>query len=292
MVKKDFIVGCGYTGLRLAAQRIIRGHDVFALSHTRERCQLLRDRKINVTLGDLDQQNLLALPKVRYANVFYFAPPNSAGHQDKRTRFFLHAMDNIPFPRRIVYISTTGVYGDAQGAWVDEESVLNPLAINSKKRMEAEQYLKKWCALSAVNLTILRVAGIYGSGRLPIVRLKQGLKVLKSSEAPMSNRIHIDDLVNICDLATSFDDAFDIINVADGSPTPMSDYFIRVAAKFGLPAPKEINRDQAAQEFSPTMMSYLNESKRVSNKKLREKFAYSLLYSNLESGLAACELSE
>ncbi len=292
MDKKDFIVGCGYTGLRLAAQRITRGHQVCALSHTHARSQLLRDRQISVTFGDLDQISELELPKLSYDNVFYFAPPNSAAHQDTRTSFFLQAMDSVPRPQRIVYISTTGVYGDTRGAWVDEESALNPLASNAKKRVEAEQYFKKWCALNAVNLTILRVAGIYGPGRLPIARLKQGLKVVKSSEALMSNRIHIVDLVNICDLATSFDDAFDIINVTDGSPTPMSDYFIRVATKFALPAPKEINMHQALQEFSPAMMSYLNESKRVCNKKLREKFAYSLFYQNLESGLAACKLSE
>ncbi len=287
MEKLDFIVGCGYTGLQLAERRIMHGYNVHALSRTLDHCQLLQDKKIRVTRGDLDHDKPLVFPDINIENLFYLVPPNPAVAGDRRVAKLLTALNHVSPPNRIVYISTTGVYGDAKGAWVDEKSEINPLSRNAKNRVVAELAFKEWCQFNAVNLTILRVAGIYGSERLPVKRIKQGLKVVKKSESAVSNRIHVFDLVSICERVTATDEVFDIVNVADGNPSTMTDYFVKVAKMYDLPQPEEITMNQAMQEFSSEMISYLKESKKVSNKKLREKLGYCLRYPNLESGLSA-----
>lgn len=135
---------------------------------------------------------------------------------------------------------------------------------------------------------ILRVGGIYGPGRLPLERLKQGMTILRRDLAPLSNRIHADDLAMVCQAAVKAPDQHSIYNVCDNQASSMSDYFIRVAKHAGLPAPIEVDWQQAETELSAVMLSYLHESRRMDNSKMLNELQIELTYPDLESGLSAC----
>ncbi len=229
------------------------------------------------------------------ADLFYFIPPPKIGKQDLRLRSFLRNM-SIP-ARRIVLISTTGVYGNCDGEWVDETRVVQPIADRAYRRVDAEQQLVEWAKDNHCDTTILRVPGIYAVDRLPLARLKKGLAIVKESESPWTNRIHADDLAMICyQVMQSMKDIqkpasaqneliAEIFNISDGSPSTMAEYFNAVADYAGLSRPPQISLKQAEKELSKGMMSYMKESRRISNKKMLDKLAIKLRYPSLKDGL-------
>lgn len=186
----------------------------------------------------------------------------------------------------VVYISTSGVYGDCAGEWVDENRRPQPLTQRARRRLDAEQQLQAWAQRSGQRLAILRVPGIYGPGRLPVKRLQQGKPVLHPDQAPFSNRIHSQDLAQVCLLALDKGDG--IYNVSDGSATSMSQYFLQCAEHLGLPQPPLINRTQAETQFSPALLSFYRESRRLNIDKARRELGFSPRYPDLNSGLQAC----
>lgn len=241
--------------------------------------------------ADLDNpKSLRPISKLinRDAIIYYFAPPPNEGTNDPRMENFLASLGTPP--QKIIYISTSGVYGNCNGEWITEEHPTNPQATRSQRRLAAENALKQWCKGHQVASVILRVGGIYGPGRLPIERLKKGMTILKKELAPYSNRIHADDLAAICVAARNTPDTHTLYNVSDGHPTTMSDYFISVANSAGLPIPDEIDWETAQQTLSPAMLSYLNESKRLDNSKVLEELKISLKYPTLSDGLKGCGL--
>lgn len=275
------IIGYGDIGARVAALEIARGRQVTACG---------RHPETHVVEGvqtqplDLDTlTNDYRLPE--NVSVYYFAPPPAEGRQDTRIRAWLEAVSRGSLPKRLVYISTTGVYGDCHGEWIDETRTLNPETDRSHRRLDAEQCLQSWAKKHGVELVVLRVAGIYGPGRLPVARIKQGMRVLRESDSGFSNRIHADDLAEICVAAMERAENGEIFNVSDGHPSTMRDYFCQVAVKFGLPMPEEISWETAQQSFSPAMLSYLRESKRIDNRRLRERLDVELRYPTLADGL-------
>lgn len=219
--------------------------------------------------------------------VFHFAPPPPEGEQDELTARVIAHFTRRGHPQRVVYISTTGVYGDCGGAWVDESWPPRPLTARSRRRLDAEQRLQDWAATSGGELVILRVAGIYGPDRLPLERIRAGQPVIAPEESPWSNRIHADDLVEICLAALERAPAGAIYNVSDGQPSTMTDYFDRIAAAAGLPLPPRIPLAAAAAQLSPAMLSYVQESRRLSNRKLLDELGLTLRYPTLAAGLAA-----
>jgi len=288
-VNEIFIVGCGYVGQRLAHQYLAQGDRVSALSHTSTNQATLQDRGINVLAGDLDTPASLPELPIQNSLLFYLAPPPPQGTKDTRILHLLEQLTGNHMPRKIVLISTTSVYGDCQGAWITEEQPLNPQVDRAKRRVDAEQCLRKWANEQAVPFVILRVPGIYGAGRLPRRRLEQGLPMLDESIAPYSNRIHVDDLVQACMAAGS--DAGrvgEVYHVSDGNPTTMTDYFNHVAEVLGLPRPPCIDAQQAQTSLSPEMRSYLAESKRLDIRKMREELKVLPQYPNLATGLQQC----
>jgi nucleoside-diphosphate-sugar epimerase len=218
-------------------------------------------------------------------------PPPEAGARDTRIRRLLEKLRGEAAPRRIVYVSTTGVYGDTAGDWVDERSPVDPSASRAVRRLDAEQALRDWGSQGAEQV-ILRVPGIYGPGRLPIERIRQGLPLVRPEEAPYTNRIHVDDLVSACVAAMERGRAGEVYNAADGHPSSMADYFCRIADLAGLPRPPLLGLAEAKGVLSPGMLSYLRESRRVSNRKLLETLGVQLRYPTLESGLRACFAEE
>ncbi len=290
-MKKIFMVGCGYVGQRLARQYLAQGDTVTALSHTPAHQIGLQEMGIQVIHGDLDSSDSLPILPTHNSLLFYLAPPPAQGEEDTRIAAFLRQFSGDNLPSRFILISTTSVYGDCRGAWIDETQPLNPQAERAKRRVDAEQKLREWAIASAVPFVILRVPGIYGAARLPISRLEQGLPVLQENIAPYSNRIHVDDLVTACMSAgTKIDVAGAVYHLSDGNPSSMTDYFNQVADCLGLPRPPCIDAQQAANSLSAEMRSYLAESKRLDTRKMREKLAVLPKYPHLASGLAQCKV--
>lgn len=235
---------------------------------------------------DLEDATALLNQPIQGADICYLAPPSPSGETDS----CIHACLNKSLlaqnrPRRIVYISTTGVYGDMQGGWVDEQTPTHPSNERSQRRLEAEHYVQTLCNELGIEWVILRVSGIYGPGRWPLDRLKQGMKVIREAEAPWSNRIHVQDLARVCIRAMDHSPSGEIYNVSDGQPSTMSDYYKKVAEAFSLPSPEEIPLNEAENFYSPMMMSFLCESKRINNKKMKTMLEMDLSFPTLESAL-------
>jgi len=285
------ITGCGDIGKRVARLWGEHGKNVYALIRDPHQTRHLRDMRINPVMGDLDNPDTLVNLPVQDALIYYFAPPAAAGDDDPRMHNFINCLTDHNHPAKIIYISTTGVYGDCHGAWVTEDSPVNPQTPRSIRRLAAERLLKEWHDATAIPVVILRVAGIYGPGRLPIERIKSGQPVLHEKEAPYSNRIHADDLAFICLSTGEHPSAgYRVYNISDGHPTTMTDYFMRVATKAGLPLPRIVSINEARRELDPLMLSFLDESKRVDNRRMLQELGVKLRYPDLATGLDHCQV--
>jgi nucleoside-diphosphate-sugar epimerase len=280
------IVGCGYVGERVARAEQEAGATVIALVRSIESVARLAALGIAGIRADLDDPVSLAALPTADTILYYFAPPPAAGVSDMRIANFLAAITRPP--RCIVLISTTGVYGDCRGEWVTEDRAPHPVADRARRRLDAEQRLRAWGQAHAVPVSILRVPGIYGPGRLPVKRLQAGEPVLREAESPWSNRVHVDDLVRACLAAARAGQASGVYNISDGHPSTMTDYFNRVADAVGLPRPPQITRTEARTVLSDGMRSYLAESKRLDNRRMREELGIEPRYPDLAQGLAAC----
>ena len=238
-------------------------------------------------LADLDRPESLAALPLSDVRVLFLAPPPMSGQIDSRIRNFCDELSRrLPErPHGVVYISTSGVYGDCGGEWVSETRAVNPQSDRARRRLDAETVMRNWGEANQVPILILHVSGIYAPGRLPLQRLQEGMPVLQPGEAPTSNRIHADDLARICVKALGKVDIQGVYNVCDGEQSSMGDYFLAVARVFDLPMPTLISMEDAQLQFSSEMLSYLSESRRLDNSRLLKDLRISLLYPNLESGL-------
>ncbi len=282
------IVGCGYIGQRVAARLRARGAAVTGLVRTDVAAQDLRNHAIRALQADLDATDPRALRVGGFSDIFYFAPPPPQGETDTRMAAFLEALDAGSAPRRIVYISTSAVYGDCQGRWITEAEPVKPVTARGQRRLDAENRLCGWAQDHGVEWIILRVPGIYGPGKLPLARLRAGTPVLRETDAPYTNRIHGDDLAAICVAAMDGAQANTHYNVSDGHPSNMTDYFFRVADAAGLPRPPVVVRAEAEQVFTPGMLSFLQDSRRMKNGKLITELGIRLQYPDLDAGLKSC----
>ena len=264
------IIGCGDIGLRVA-QQLSRSHRVFALTSSPNRLQELRGVGAIPIVGNLDQPETLWRLSNLAQTVIHLAPPQNHGNRDYRTRNLLRILAQGPNTvRRLIYISTTGVYGDHQGAKVDEASPVNPQSERAKRRVDAERTLRLWAPAHGVSLTILRVPGIYAADRLPLDRLKSGTPALIPGEDAYSNHIHSDDLARLVCAAVYRGKPQRIINTCDGGETKMGDYFDEVADAFGLQRPSRLPASELQPLVSPMLWSFMRESRRVTNKRLQE----------------------
>ncbi len=282
-----FIIGCGYIGLRVAQLALARGQLVTALARSNATQIRLQTAGITSITGDLDKPDSWHDLPTLSTTWYYFAPPPSQGVTDSRLAALLTTLKPQHLPKKMVLISTTGVYGDCGGMWIDENQPLNPQADRAKRRVDAETTLQQWSTDHQIPIAILRVPGIYGSERLPIKRLQQQLPVLNEAISPFSNRIHADDLARAC-IAAGEVGKDGTYNISDGHPTTMTDYFNQVADAVGLPRPPQIDWAMAQTQLSTEMCSYLAESKRLDNRKMVEQLGIVPQYPNLASGLAQC----
>jgi len=282
-MKSVFIVGCGDIGERIAGLCREKNMSIAGLVCSVESIKRLQQADIEPVQVDLATDDLGALPTTA-ATIFYLAPPPGEGESDPLIRRFLAAISTHTLPEKLVLLSTTAVYGDCQGKWINETHPVNPQTARGRRRLNAEQAVQEWSVSTGVPIVILRVAGIYGPGRLPIERIKQGLPILHEAESPYTNRIHQDDLAQVC-IAAERGKSGEVYNVSDGQPGTMSRYFKDIAQAHNLPMPPEISREEAQQVMSTGMLSYLKESRRLDNRKMLEELGVVLQYVNLEMGL-------
>lgn len=278
----NLIVGCGDTGLRVARRLRECGQTVCAVVRSIESRDALAAEGLASSALDLDAE--ITLPEAD--QVLWFAPPPERGSTDPRIRRWLSGLTHEP--RRIVYISTSGVYGDCQGRWIDETEPCHPKTDRGRRRLDAELALQAFAGRSGSEVVILRVPGIYGPGRMPTARLRSGLAVVFEKESPYTNRIHIDDLATVARAAMQRSKPGAAYNVSDGHPTTMSDYFLRCSRLLGLPEPPRVSLATARATFTPALLSFLDESKRLINRRMIEELGVDLLYPNLDAGLLSC----
>lgn len=288
MSKKTLIIGCGDTGKRVINLLEKLKEGIFVTSHQKSSQIELEKLGISVIPADLDNKDDLQNLETTGANIFYFAPPPSSGVEDVRMANFIGTLNKKSPPKRIVYISTTGVYGNCRGLWISENADIKPGNDRSKRRLHAESLIQAFCKNNSCEFVILRVAGIYCLEKLPLNRIKNGMNILDPKIAPSSNRIHADDLANCCVKAMFSGPSNEFFNIADGNPSSISDYFVQIAKTFGLPKPKSISWEKAEKEMSPAMLSYLRESKKIKIEKTLNQLNIKLKYPTLKEGLNSC----
>ncbi len=275
------IIGCGDVGLRLLPLVKDRFR-VFAVTSQDSRCKELRDAGAVPLVADLDQPSSLARLGKLAEHVIHLAPPQSEGATDRRTR---NLTAILPDQATLVYVSTTGVYGDCGGALVDETRPARPQNPRAKRRVDAEQVLRAWARRSASHLSILRVPGIYAADRLPLERLKKGTPALAPRDDVYTNHIHADDLAHIIVHALFHARPCRVYHAVDDSDMKMADYFDAVADAFGLPRPPRLPRAELSREVSPVLLSFMSESRRLTNARLKEELGVRLRYPSVSFAL-------
>lgn len=281
------IVGCGYVGQRLARREAGR-REILAVVRSAASAEALRARGVRVAQCDLDATGGADDPYLREAAagaaIVWLAPPPEHGTTDPRLEAWLRGLGDAR-PSSLVYISTTGVYGDTGGRLVDETAPLAPGNDRAKRRVAAEQTATAWGAVHDVRCVVLRVPGIYGPHRLPLERLRRGEPALRPEDAGPGNRIHVDDLVEC--IVTAIDDtnARGAYNVTDGDHSSTTEYLRQVAEQAGLPPPELVSREEAPRRISPGMLAFLLESRRVDNRRLREELGLQLRYPTARAGI-------
>jgi nucleoside-diphosphate-sugar epimerase len=235
---------------------------------------------------DLDRpDSLVSLEPVDA--VLHTAPPPQDGETDTRTRNLLAALESRRIlPTRFVYISSSGVYGDCGGALVDESRAVNPHSPRARRRVHAEQQLALWCTRHRIALVALRAPGIYAADRLPLERLRAGTPVLRDADDVYTNHIHAEDLAGCCVRALDDDAPAGIYNASDDSHLKMGEWFDLLADRAGLPRPARIARSAASGRIPPELLSFMNESRRLDNGRLKQVLGARLRYPTILEGLA------
>jgi nucleoside-diphosphate-sugar epimerase len=234
---------------------------------------------------DLDRPATLATLPPAHA-VLHCAPPPKVGVVDSRTTHLLAALaKGRILPARLVYVSTSGVYGDCGGARVDESRPVHPQTDRARRRVDAERQLAQWCRAHGVSLAVLRAPGIYAADRLPLERLRAGTPVLCAQEDVYTNHIHAEDLAAIAARALEDTASPGIYNASDDSDLRMGEWFDLLASRTGLPRPPRIARAEAAGRIAPELLSFMSESRRLVNRRMKEELGVRLQYPTVYDGV-------
>lgn len=279
------IIGCGDVGKRLLP--LLHGHfRVFATTSSPERCAELRALGAVPLVADLDQPASLRRLHGLAHYVVHLAPPQPEGALDRRTR---NLTAILPEQARMVYVSTTGVYGDCGGALFDECRTVAPRNARATRRVDAERVLRDWAQRSRSQLAILRVPGIYGPQRLPRKRLEQGTPALIAEHDVYTNHIHADDLAVIIARALLHGRHNRLYHAVDDSQMKMAEYFDAVADALGLARPPRLPRAQLQQVVTPALLSFMSESRRLDNRRIKRELGVRLRYPTVASTLHALQ---
>ena len=278
------IVGCGDIALR-ALPQLARNYQVFGLVRAAPQADRIAALGAIPLTGDLDNPATLAALAGVADLVLHLAPPGESGERDQRSANLIAALSMRP-PERLVYISTSGVYGDCGGAWVDEDRLLAPQTVRALRRVDAERSLLAWGKQSGVTVAVLRVPGIYAAERLPLAQLKRASPVLRAEDDVYTNHIHADDLAGICLAALERGAAGRVYNASDDSEIKMGDYFDLVADRARLPRPPRIARAAAeAGAIAEGLLSFMRESRRLTNTRMKAELGVRLRYPSVYEGV-------
>lgn len=282
------VIGCGDVGLRTVALQP-RVHWL-ALTSSPERRTELRARGVRPLLGNLDQPHTLARLAGLATQVLHLAPPPGEGVSDPRTQALLRNLARGRAPQALVYASTSGVYGDCGGAWVDEHRALQPQSARAQRRVDAEHGVRQYARQQGVRVSVLRVPGIYAPDRVggtPRERLWRGDPLLRAEDDVYTNHIHADDLARACWLALWRGGALRSYHISDDSPWTMGEYYTQAAALYGLPAPERLSRAEVRARVSAMQWSFMRESRRLRNTRMKQELRLRLRYPDVLTGLRA-----
>jgi nucleoside-diphosphate-sugar epimerase len=281
------IVGCGDVGTRVAG--LLRGRvKLLALTSQPARVDTLRALGVTPLLGDLDNGASLRRLAGIATRVLHLAPPPIEGKSDPRTRLLARVLLLRRGPVALVYGSTSGVYGDCDGDWVPETRRVNAGTARARRRVDAEDTLRCMGRTTAIRVSVLRIPGIYAMDRengTPRARLLKGLPVLQESDDVYTNHIQADDLARACHIALWRGAPQRVYNVNDDSCMKMGDYFDWAADSYGLARPRRISRHEAVKQLPPMLMSFMSESRRMVNLRMKRELRLQLSYPTVVSGL-------
>ena len=281
------IVGCGDVGVRV--MRLLSGrYRLLALTSTPARAEALRAAGAVPLIGNLDDPATLARLAGLADAVLHLAPPPLQGTTDPRSRNLIDALARKGRVRCLVYGSTSGVYGDCGGARFDETRVVNPGTDRARRRVDAESRIRWYGRVHGVRVAILRIPGIYAvdrEGGHPRERLLRGTAVLNAEDDVSTNHIHADDLARACVAALARALPQRVIHASDDTDLTMGAYFDLAADVCGLPRPPRISRAEARERLSPMLLSFMSESRRLDNQRLKRELRLVLHYPTVKDGL-------
>jgi nucleoside-diphosphate-sugar epimerase len=295
MRKTLLIVGCGDIARRVAPL-LQKHYRIIGLYRSPDGANHLRSHSIIPIYGNLDQPNSLGKLAGIAHLVIHLAPPPNQGLHDHRTTHLLSALARRTkkhvaiLPQRFIYISTSGVYGNCNGALIDETCSVHPENDRAIRRVDAERQIRNWGKRNHVSVSILRVPGIYAANRLPLTRLREGHPTLIDAEDSYTNHIHADDLARIICAALQHAKPGRIYHTSDDSHLKMGEYFDLIADYFDFSRPLRITRHQAKERISPSMFSFMKESRRLKNSRMKKELYIRLLYPTVLEGIKAAKL--
>ena len=272
------LIGCGDVALRTAL--LLRGRvRLYGLTRRAADGPKLRAHGIVPLAGDLDDYTTLRRLRTAPFAVLHFAPPPSSGRDDPRTQKLIAALAAARIiPQRFVYISTSGVYGDCAGARVAETHARRAQTPRARRRVAAEDRLRAWARDYGVQLSILRAPGIYAQTRLPLDRIRQGTPVLAADDDVFTNHIHADDLARATVAAMFHGRPNRAYNVTDDAHLKMGNWFDAVADAYQLPRPPRVTWEEAEQRIAPMLLSFMSESRRLTNDRLKRELRVRLQF--------------
>ncbi len=289
-MKRLLIVGCGDVGMRLIPLARAR-YRVFALTRDPLQCAALRALGATPLVGDLDKPHSLSAIAGIAHDIVHLAPPPASGVADTRTAHLIAALGRTKIsrgslPQHFVYISTSGVYGDCSGDVVPETRPVRPQTLRAQRRVDAERRLRAWGARSGTRVSMLRAPGIYAADRLPLARLQRGMPALNDADDSFVNHVHADDLARLVMAALHHAAPGRAYNAVDDLPQKMGDYFDLVADRHGLQRPPRIARSEAARVMPENLLSFMSESRRLTNQRIKRELRFRLRYPRVHDGLA------
>ena len=286
-MKRLLIIGCGDIARRVIP--LLNPHyRVYAVVRSKNQVAELRTLGVTPIFADLDEPQTLKRLTGLANIVLHFAPPQESGPHDRRTRALVSTLAKAKIlPQRLIYISTSGVYGNCNGEIVSETRATHPQTPRALRRADAEAVLRRFGQRSNVAVSILRVPGIYAADRLSLDRLRRGDPVLLRNEDVYTNHIHADDLAAIVLAALWAGRSGRVYNAVDDSDQKMGDYFDEIADAFGLPRAPRVSRAEAQTRLTPAMLSFMGESRRLKNTRMKRELNVRLRYPKIADGLAA-----
>ena len=281
---KLVLAGSGYLGGYII-DLILHNQYNFSI---KEVCRTQKNISTSVEniIRDFDQEKI-DLKFVENSTIIYMAPPSTLSNKDERIGNFIKNISDLKI-KKIIYTSTSGVYGDRGGRTVDENTEVSPITERATRRVDAENQLIKFSKKNDIKLIILRVPGIYGKGRLPIDRVKLREPLVNINESRITNIIHVEDLARICIASIALENEMEIINVSDGSPIKTTKYYEYVYAAINIELPEYITFDQALQTYSKKRLSFLKESRVLNVEKMKKIFHGCIKYKDAGLGIKKC----